>query len=43
VEVGKAADLVVLGGDPETRIDAFADVRYTIAGGSVIYEGAGAP
>ena len=38
VEVGKAADLVVLGSDPAQRIESLADVRYTIRAGRVIYE-----
>ncbi len=38
IEVGKAADLVVLGSDPLQRIEAFADVRFTIRAGRVVYE-----
>jgi imidazolonepropionase-like amidohydrolase len=38
VEAGKAADLVVLGGDPAKETAAFADVRYTIRAGRVLYE-----
>ena len=38
VEVGKAADLVVLGADPATKIEGFADVRYTVRDGRVIFE-----
>jgi imidazolonepropionase-like amidohydrolase len=38
IEVGKAADLVVLGSHPSPRIESFADVRYTIRAGRVIYE-----
>ena len=38
VEVGKAADLVVLGSDPLQRIESLADVSYTIRAGRVIYE-----
>jgi imidazolonepropionase-like amidohydrolase len=38
VEVGKAADLVVLGGDPATKIEAFADIRYTVRAGRVLFE-----
>jgi imidazolonepropionase-like amidohydrolase len=42
VETGKAADLVVLGSDPVAKIEGFADVRYTIRGGQVVYERAAA-
>ena len=35
---GLAADLVVLKRDPSRDVRAFADVRYTIRGGSLIYE-----
>ena len=38
VEVGKAADLVVLGSDPAQKIEAFADVEVTVAAGKVIYQ-----
>ena len=38
VEVGKAADLVVLGSDPAQKIEAFADVETTVAGGRVVYQ-----
>jgi imidazolonepropionase-like amidohydrolase len=34
---GMDADLVVLGGDPVVDVRAFADVRYTIRGGRVVY------
>jgi len=37
VAVGKRADLVVLDGDPERDITAFARVRYTIRKGRVLY------
>jgi imidazolonepropionase-like amidohydrolase len=39
VEVGKAADLVVLGSDPSQEIESLSDVRYTIRAGRVLYEG----
>jgi imidazolonepropionase-like amidohydrolase len=38
VAPGQAADLVVLGSDPISGPRAFADVRWTIRGGRVIYE-----
>jgi imidazolonepropionase-like amidohydrolase len=38
VEVGKVADLVVLGTDPATKIEGLADVRIAVRGGRVIYE-----
>jgi imidazolonepropionase-like amidohydrolase len=34
---GLAADIVVLGADPSRDVRAFADVRYTIRDGRVIY------
>ncbi len=34
---GMDADLVVLAGDPEDDIRAFADVRYTLRGGELVY------
>jgi imidazolonepropionase-like amidohydrolase len=34
---GLDADLVVLGADPARNITAFANVRYTIRGGEIIY------
>ena len=37
---GLAADLVVLNRDPSRDVRAFADVRYTIAGGTLIYQAA---
>jgi imidazolonepropionase-like amidohydrolase len=37
IAVGLDADVVVLGTDPATRPSAFADVRYTVRGGRVIY------
>ncbi len=39
VAEGQVADLVVLGSDPVRGSRAFADVRWTIRGGQVIYEG----
>ena len=36
---GMDADLVVLGGDPAEDIRAFADVRYTLRGGRILYAG----
>ncbi|MCG8456800.1 MAG: amidohydrolase family protein, partial [Holophagales bacterium] len=38
IEPGQPADLVILGSDPAKGPEAFADVRYTIRGGRVIYE-----
>ena len=38
VAAGFAADLVVLGSDPAHGVRNFADVRYTIRGGRVIYQ-----
>jgi imidazolonepropionase-like amidohydrolase len=35
---GLDADLVVLGADPAADVTAFADVRYTIRGGQVVFE-----
>lgn len=40
VQEGFAGDLVVLGSDPETSADAYADVRMTVRDGRVIYDGA---
>jgi imidazolonepropionase-like amidohydrolase len=40
VTVGAEADLVLLGGDPARSVDAFADVRYTIRAGRIIYRAA---
>jgi imidazolonepropionase-like amidohydrolase len=37
IAIGLAADLVVLGSDPAQNPRAFADVRYTVRAGSVIY------
>jgi imidazolonepropionase-like amidohydrolase len=37
---GFAADLVVLNGDPSQNIQMFANVRYTIKAGKVIYQAA---
>jgi imidazolonepropionase-like amidohydrolase len=37
IMVGMAADLVVLGSDPAANVTAFANVRYTIRSGKVIY------
>jgi imidazolonepropionase-like amidohydrolase len=37
VAAGQDADLVVLGTDPAADVSAFADVRYTIRGGRVVY------
>ncbi|MEQ1956773.1 amidohydrolase family protein [Mesorhizobium yinganensis] len=37
IEVGMDADLTVLAADPASRIEAFADVAYTIRGGLVIF------
>ena len=37
VAVDYDADLVLLGGDPAQSVDAFANVRYTIRAGRVIY------
>lgn len=37
VAVGMDADLVVLGGDPVRDPRAFADVRYTLRGGRVVF------
>ena len=37
VEVGKVADLVVLGADPATKIESFTDVHYTVSAGRVVY------
>lgn len=34
---GQPADLVVLDGDPSRNVRAFADVRYTLRGGAVVY------
>jgi imidazolonepropionase-like amidohydrolase len=34
---GKRADLVVLSGDPERDITAFARVRFTVRNGRVVY------
>jgi imidazolonepropionase-like amidohydrolase len=34
---GMDADLVVLARDPAAGIDAFADVRYTLIAGRVVY------
>jgi imidazolonepropionase-like amidohydrolase len=38
IEVGMDADLTVLATDPASDIEAFADIVYTIRGGSVIFE-----
>jgi imidazolonepropionase-like amidohydrolase len=38
LERGMDGDLVVLGDDPSLSVRAFADVRYTIKAGRVIYE-----
>ena len=35
---GLAADLVVLNGDPARDVVAFADVRYAIRNGRLIYQ-----
>jgi imidazolonepropionase-like amidohydrolase len=40
VAPGLDADLVVLGADPAKDVASFANVRYTIRGGRVIYSGA---
>ena len=37
---GLDADLVVLHGDPANGVDAFADVRYTLRGGRLVYRAA---
>ena len=37
---GLAADLVVLNRDPSRDVRAFADVRYAIRGGTLIYKAA---
>jgi imidazolonepropionase-like amidohydrolase len=37
VAPGLDADLVVLGADPSADVTAFANVRYTIRGGRVVY------
>ena len=34
---GMEGDLVVLGGDPAQAVTAFADVRYTVRGGRLLY------
>lgn len=33
IEVGKAADLVLMSGDPSKSIDAFKTIKYTVRGG----------
>lgn len=38
---GMAGDLVVLGSDPQSKTEAFADVRMTVRDGRVIYDAAG--
>ena len=38
VTTGLDADLVVLGADPAVDVTAFANVRYTIRGGRIIYK-----
>lgn len=43
LQEGLAGDLVLLGSDPQARIDAFADVRMTVRGGQVIYDAAATP
>lgn len=43
LQEGLAGDLVLLGSDPQARIDAFADVRMTVRGGQVIYDAASTP
>ena len=35
---GLDGDLVVLGADPSADVTAFANVRYTIRGGEVVYK-----
>jgi imidazolonepropionase-like amidohydrolase len=40
IQKGMEADLVVLGTDPALGARGFADVRYTIRGGSIIFEAA---
>jgi imidazolonepropionase-like amidohydrolase len=40
---GYDADLVVLGSDPAQSVAAFADVAYTIRGGTIIYRQPGRP
>jgi imidazolonepropionase-like amidohydrolase len=40
IRKGMEADLVVLGTDPALGARGFADVRYTIRGGSIIFEAA---
>jgi imidazolonepropionase-like amidohydrolase len=40
VQEGMVADLVVLGTDPALGVRGFAEVRYTIRGGSLIFEAA---
>jgi imidazolonepropionase-like amidohydrolase len=37
VAPGYDADLVVLAADPARRVTAFAEVAYTIRGGTIIY------
>ena len=38
LEPGKLADLIVVAGDPATRLDALDDVRLVMIGGEVLYE-----
>ncbi|HEY8551175.1 MAG TPA: amidohydrolase family protein [Vicinamibacterales bacterium] len=40
---GMDGDVVVLGSDPRQDVGAFADVRYTIRGGAIIYERSSQP
>lgn len=37
IAAGMDADLVILAGDPADDVEAFADVRYTLRGGEVVY------
>jgi imidazolonepropionase-like amidohydrolase len=41
IAAGQDADLVVLGTDPAVDVSGFADVRYTIRGGRVVYSAPG--
>jgi imidazolonepropionase-like amidohydrolase len=38
LDPGKLADFVVLGSDPASNVKAFADVRVTIRGGTILWQ-----
>jgi imidazolonepropionase-like amidohydrolase len=43
LQLGYAGDLVVLGSDPQSKAEAFADVRMTVREGRVLFDAASEP